>query len=221
MMIQPGTPAPDFQIPDQNGETVSLSSFRGQKVVLYFYPRDNTPGCSREAAAYRDALPEFEALGVKVFGLSKDSSASHKRFADKYELPFTLLADTETAVLQDYGAWQEKKMYGKVSMGTVRSTVLIDENGVVEKVWPKGQTGRQRRRRPRLLKGAKRHNRGLIPIVRSTQKILKKDFFDKLKTVLPHAKPSFFTFPSNFHPKNRQFFQKRDKSPLTTGENLV
>ncbi|HIR61187.1 MAG TPA: thioredoxin-dependent thiol peroxidase [Candidatus Faecivivens stercoravium] len=138
-MIQPGTPAPDFQIPDQNGETVSLSSFRGQKVVLYFYPRDNTPGCSREAAAYRDALPEFEALGVKVFGLSKDSSASHKRFADKYELPFTLLADTETAVLQDYGAWQEKKMYGKVSMGTVRSTVLIDENGVVEKVWPKAK----------------------------------------------------------------------------------
>ena len=139
MMIQPGTPAPDFQIPDQNGETVSLSSFRGQKVVLYFYPRDNTPGCSREAAAYRDALPEFEALGVKVFGLSKDSSASHKRFADKYELPFTLLSDTETAVLQDYGAWQEKKMYGKVSMGTVRSTVLIDENGVVEKVWPKAK----------------------------------------------------------------------------------
>lgn len=139
MMIQPGTPAPDFQIPDQNGETVSLSAFRGQKVVLYFYPRDNTPGCSREAAAYRDALPEFEALGVKVFGLSKDSSASHKRFADKYELPFTLLADTETAVLQDYGAWQEKKMYGKVSMGTIRSTVLIDENGVVEKVWPKAK----------------------------------------------------------------------------------
>ena len=139
MMIQPGTPAPDFQIPDQNGETVSLSAFRGQKVVLYFYPRDNTPGCSREAAAYRDALPEFEALGVKVFGLSKDSSASHKRFADKYELPFTLLSDTETAVLQDYGAWQEKKMYGKVSMGTVRSTVLIDENGVVEKVWPKAK----------------------------------------------------------------------------------
>ena len=139
MIIQPGTPAPDFQIPDQNGETVSLSAFRGQKVVLYFYPRDNTPGCSREAAAYRDALPEFEALGVKVFGLSKDSSASHKRFADKYELPFTLLADTETAVLQDYGAWQEKKMYGKVSMGTVRSTVLIDENGVVEKVWPKAK----------------------------------------------------------------------------------
>ena len=139
MMIQPGTPAPDFQIPDQNGETVSLSSFRGQKVVLYFYPRDNTPGCSREAAAYRDALPEFEALGVKVFGLSKDSSASHKRFADKYELPFTLLSDTETTVLQDYGAWQEKKMYGKVSMGTVRSTVLIDENGVVEKVWPKAK----------------------------------------------------------------------------------
>lgn len=139
MMIQPGTPAPDFQIPDQNGETVSLSSFKGQKVVLYFYPRDNTPGCSREAAAYRDALPEFEALGVKVFGLSKDSSASHKRFADKYELPFTLLSDTETAVLQDYGAWQEKKMYGKVSMGTVRSTVLIDENGIVEKVWPKAK----------------------------------------------------------------------------------
>ena len=139
MMIQPGTPAPDFQIPDQNGETVSLSSFKGQKVILYFYPRDNTPGCSRDAAAYRDVLPEFEALGVKVFGLSKDSSASHKRFADKYELPFTLLSDTETAVLQDYGAWQEKKMYGKVSMGTVRSTVLIDENGIVEKVWPKAK----------------------------------------------------------------------------------
>ena len=139
MMIQPGTPAPDFQIPDQNGETVSLSSFRGQKVVLYFYPRDNTPGCSREAAAYRDALPEFEALGVKVFGLSKDSSASHKRFADKYELPFTLLADTETAASQENAARQAKKMYGKVSMGTVRSTVLIDENGVVEKVWPKAK----------------------------------------------------------------------------------
>ncbi len=138
-MIQPGTPAPDFQLLDQNGETVSLSSFRGKKVVLYFYPRDNTAGCSREAAAYRDAMPEFEALGVTVLGLSKDSSASHKRFADKYELPFTLLADTEISVLPAYGAWQEKKMYGKVSMGTVRSTVLIDENGVVEKVWPKAK----------------------------------------------------------------------------------
>lgn len=138
-MLEVGTKAPAFTLPDKDGNPVSLSDFLGKKVVLYFYPRDNTPGCSREAAAYRDALPEFEALGVKVFGLSKDSSASHKRFADKYELPFTLLADTETAVLQDYGAWQEKKMYGKVSMGTVRSTVLIDENGVVEKVWPKAK----------------------------------------------------------------------------------
>ena len=104
----------------------------------------STPGTTPPDAAGKrpptgTPLPEFEALGVKVFGLSKDSSASHKRFADKYELPFTLLADTETAVLQDYGAWQEKKMYGKVSMGTVRSTVLIDENGVVEKVWPKAK----------------------------------------------------------------------------------
>ena len=138
-MIQPGSPAPDFTLPDQDGSPVSLSAFRGQKIVLYFYPRDNTPGCSREAAAYRDALPEFEALGVRVFGLSKDSSASHRKFADKYELNFTLLSDTTTCTLADYGAWQEKKNYGKVSMGTVRSTVLIDENGIVEKVWPKAK----------------------------------------------------------------------------------
>ena len=136
-MLEIGTKAPDFTLPDQDGKEVSLSDFKGQKVVLYFYPKDNTPGCTKEAVAYKDAYADFTAAGVKVLGMSKDSSAAHRKFADKYELPFTLLSDSEIAVLPAYDVWKEKKLYGKVSMGTVRSTVLIDENGVIEKVWPK------------------------------------------------------------------------------------
>lgn len=136
-MLEIGTKAPDFTLLDQDGKEVSLSDFKGQKVVLYFYPKDNTPGCTKEAVAYKDAYADFTAAGVKVLGMSKDSSASHRKFADKYELPFTLLSDSGITVLPAYDVWKEKKLYGKVSMGTVRSTVLIDENGVIEKVWPK------------------------------------------------------------------------------------
>ena len=128
---------PDLLGVDANGKEVRRSDFAGKNIILYFYPKDNTPGCTKEAVAYKDAYADFTAAGVKVLGLSKDSSASHRRFADKYELPFTLLSDSEIAVLPAYDVWKEKKLYGKVSMGTVRSTVLIDENGVIEKVWPK------------------------------------------------------------------------------------
>ncbi len=136
-MLEIGTKAPDFTLTDQDGNSVSLSDFRGQKVVLYFYPRDNTPGCTKEAIAYKEAYADFTAAGIKVLGMSKDTAASHKKFAEKYELPFTLLSDSEITVMPAYDVWKEKKLYGKVSMGTVRSTVLIDENGVIEKVWPK------------------------------------------------------------------------------------
>jgi peroxiredoxin Q/BCP len=138
-MLEVGTKAPEFTLPDQDGNMVSLADFHGQKVVLYFYPKDSTAGCTREAVAYKNAYDELTAAGVKVLGLSKDSVASHRRFADKYELPFTLLSDAEITVLPAYDAWKEKKLYGKVSMGTVRSTVLIDEEGRIEKVWPKAK----------------------------------------------------------------------------------
>ena len=136
-MLEIGTKAPDFTLPDQDGNLVSLSDFRGKTVVLYFYPRDNTPGCSRQASAFAQAFSEFEALDAVVLGVSKDSTASHRKFADKYTLPFTLLSDPELTVLQAYGVWQEKKMYGKVSMGVVRSTYLIDEQGMIQAVMPK------------------------------------------------------------------------------------
>ena len=136
-MLETGTKAPDFTLPDQNGNPVSLSDFAGKRVVVYFYPRDNTPGCTRQACAFAGAFGQFKALNTVVIGVSKDSVASHRKFADKYTLPFLLLSDPELTVLQAYGVWQEKKMYGKVSMGVVRSTYLIDEEGVIQAVMPK------------------------------------------------------------------------------------
>ena len=137
MFLQTGTPAPDFTLPDKDGNPVSLSDFRGKKVVLYFYPKDNTPGCTRQACAFAARYEGFKAANVAVIGISKDSVASHQRFAEKYGLPFVLLADPERQAIEAYGVWQEKKNYGKVSMGVVRSTYVIDEQGVIEKVMPK------------------------------------------------------------------------------------
>ena len=136
-MLEVGTKAPAFTLPDKDGNPVSLSDFAGKKVVLYFYPKDNTPGCTRQACAFAAAYGEFQRLGVPVIGVSKDSAASHQKFADKYGLPFILLSDPELTAIQAYGVWQEKKLYGKVSMGVVRTTYIIDENGVIEKVMPK------------------------------------------------------------------------------------
>ncbi len=136
-MLEKGMKAPDFALQDQHGKTVTLSDFRGTKVVLYFYPKDNTPGCTRQACAFAGLYREFEKKGVKVVGVSKDSVSSHVKFAEKYGLPFTLLSDPELEAIQAYGVWQEKKLYGKVSMGVVRTTFIIDENGIIEKVMPK------------------------------------------------------------------------------------
>ena len=136
-MLEAGTKAPDFTLPDKDGNPVSLSDFAGKKVVLYFYPKDNTPGCTRQACAFAAAYGEFERLGVPVIGVSKDSAASHRKFADKHGLPFILLSDPELASIQAYDVWQEKKLYGKVSMGVVRTTYIIDEQGVIEKAMPK------------------------------------------------------------------------------------
>ena len=132
-MLEIGMKAPKFALPDQNGNTVSLSDFLGKKVVVYFYPKDNTPGCTRQACAFAGAYEQFKNRNVIVIGISKDSSASHQKFADKYKLPFILLSDPELSAIQAYGVWQEKKLYGKVSMGVVRSSFVIDENGMIEK----------------------------------------------------------------------------------------
>ena len=136
-MLEVGTKAPDFTLPDKDGNPVSLSDFLGKKIVLYFYPRDNTPGCTRQACAFAGAYEQFKAKDVVVIGISKDSVASHRKFAEKYELPFILLSDPERQAIEAYGVWQEKKNYGKISMGVVRSTYIIDENGMVEKAMPK------------------------------------------------------------------------------------
>ena len=136
-MIAVGSTAPDFTLPDQDGVLRTLSDYRGRKVVLYFYPRDNTSGCTKQACSFADLYPQFLEKGATVLGVSKDSVASHKKFQEKYGLPFTLLSDPGTEVIQEYGAWQEKKSRGKTSMGTVRTTYLIDENGVVEKALTK------------------------------------------------------------------------------------
>ena len=136
-MLENGMKAPDFELISQDGSTVRLSDFAGKKVVLYFYPRDNTPGCTRQACAFAGAYQAFRTADVVVIGVSKDSVASHQKFAQKYELPFILLADPELEAIQSYGVWQEKKTCGKVSMGVVRSTFIIDENGIIEKVMPK------------------------------------------------------------------------------------
>ena len=136
-MLEVGTKAPDFTLQDKHGNLVSLSDFHGRKVVLYFYPKDNTPGCTREAAAFARAYEGFKSRDVVVIGISKDSTASHLKFAQKYDLPFVLLSDPDHAVIEQYGVWQEKKLYGKVSMGVVRSTYLINEEGIIEKAMPK------------------------------------------------------------------------------------
>ena len=129
--------APEFTLQDQDGREVSLADYRGKKVVLYFYPKDSTPGCTRQACAFAGSYDAFRGLDSVVIGVSKDSTASHQKFAEKYNLPFLLLSDPELGVLQAYGVWQEKKLYGKVSMGVVRTTFIIDEKGVIEKVMPK------------------------------------------------------------------------------------
>ena len=136
-MLEIGMKAPDFTLPDKDGNPVTLSSLRGRKVVVYFYPKDNTPGCTRQACAFAANLAEFEKRGFTVIGISKDSVASHVKFAEKYGLPFILLADPDREAIEAYGVWQEKKMAGKVGMGVVRTTFLIDEEGNIAAVMPK------------------------------------------------------------------------------------
>ena len=136
-MLEKGTKAPDFRLKDKNGNEVRLSDMLGRKLVLYFYPKDNTPGCTRQACAFAAAYEGFKSKNVTVIGISKDSVASHEKFAAKYDLPFILLSDPGLQAIEAYGVWQEKKLYGKVSMGVVRSTYIIDEQGFIEKVMPK------------------------------------------------------------------------------------
>ena len=136
-MLETGMKAPVFSLPDKDGNTVNLNDFLGKKVVLYFYPKDNTPGCTRQACAFAAAYEGFKQKDIVVIGVSKDSTASHQKFADKHELPFILLSDTELEAIQAYDVWKEKKMYGKTTMGVVRATYIIDENGNIEKVMPK------------------------------------------------------------------------------------
>ena len=139
-MLAEGTKAPLFTLADQNGNNVNLSDFRGQKVVLYFYPKDNTPGCTKEACSIRDNMPDFSRLNVKILGVSRDSGESHRKFIEKQNLNFTLLSDPEHKVMEEYGAWGEKTLYGKKSMGVIRSTFVINEDGVIEKVYKKINT---------------------------------------------------------------------------------
>lgn len=136
-MIEKGQIAPEISLENGNGEKISLSDFKGKKVVLYFYSKDNTPGCTRQACAFAAAYQKFKSGNVAVIGISKDSVQSHAKFAEKFNLPFMLLSDPNLEVIKAYGVWQEKKLYGKVSMGVARTTFIIDENGVVEKVMPK------------------------------------------------------------------------------------
>lgn len=136
-MLEIGTKAPDFTLPDQNGNMHSLSEYRGKKVILYFYPKDNTAGCTKQACGFAERYPQFTEKGAVVLGISKDSVASHKKFEEKYGLPFTILSDPELAAIQAYDVWQEKKNYGKTYMGVVRSTYLIDENGKIVKAFEK------------------------------------------------------------------------------------
>ena len=136
-MLNVGASAPDFELPDQNGEMHRLSDYRGQRVILYFYPKDNTSGCTKQACGFGELYPQFREKGAVVLGVSKDSVASHKKFEQNYGLPFTLLSDTEKTVITGYDCWKEKKNYGKVSMGVVRTAYLIDENGVIVKAMDK------------------------------------------------------------------------------------
>ena len=136
-MLEVGTKAPDFTLYDKNGEAITLSDLFGKKIVLYFYPKDNTPGCTRQACAFANSFSAFSEKDVTVIGISKDSVASHVKFAEKYSLPFILLSDPQLEAINAYGVWQEKKMCGKVGMGVVRTTFVIDENGYIEKIFPK------------------------------------------------------------------------------------
>lgn len=133
-MLKEQMKAPNFTLPDKDGKEVSLSDFLGKKVILYFYPRDNTPGCTKQACAFAGAYEAFQEIDAVVIGISKDSTASHQKFAEKYDLPFILLSDPELQAIQAYDVWQEKKLYGKVSMGVVRVTYIIDEEGLIEHV---------------------------------------------------------------------------------------
>ena len=136
-MLEMGTKAPDFTLPDQNGDLHSLSEYKGKKIILYFYPKDNTPGCTKQACGFAERYPKFTDKGAVVLGISKDSVASHKKFEEKYGLPFTILSDTELKVIQAYDVWKEKMNYGKLSMGVVRTTYLIDEEGKIAKAFDK------------------------------------------------------------------------------------
>jgi len=137
MSVEAGTPAPDFTMPTDGGGSVTLSALRGKPVVLYFYPKDDTSGCTAQACGFRDQLPDFHGVDATVIGVSKDSVASHDKFKAKYGLPFTLASDKETGVAEAYGVWVEKSMYGRKYMGLERATFLIDRDGVVRKVWRK------------------------------------------------------------------------------------
>ena len=136
-MLEKGMKAPDFSLADKDGDIVSLSDFAGKKVVVYFYPKDNTPGCTRQACAFAAAYGEFAARGVAVLGISKDSVSSHAKFAEKHGLPFILLSDPDLSAIKAYGVWQEKKMYGKTVMGVARTTFIVGEDGMIEAVMPK------------------------------------------------------------------------------------
>ena len=138
-MLEIGMKAPEFTLVNQTGETVSLSDYLGKKVVLYFYPRDNTPGCTKQACAFAGAYAGFKSEDIVVIGISKDSTASHKKFAEKYDLPFVLLSDPERSAIDGFGVWQEKKLYGKLGFGIVRATFIIDEQGIIEHVMPKAK----------------------------------------------------------------------------------
>ena len=139
-MLTVGTKAPNFTLPDKDGNMVSLSDFAGKKVVLYFYPKDNTPGCTAEACSLRDAYSELQKAGYEIIGVSKDNEKSHQKFIEKQSLPFSLIADTEVRLNQEFGVWAEKKMAGRSYMGTLRTTFLIDENGIIERVIEKVNT---------------------------------------------------------------------------------
>lgn len=138
--IVAGQKAPYFEGTDQNGKTIKLDDYKGKKLVLYFYPKDNTPGCTKEACSFRDSYNEMISKGFEVVGVSGDSEKSHQKFADKFELPFPLIADTEKTIMEEYGTFGEKKMYGKSFLGVKRTTFIIDENGIVEKVIKKVDT---------------------------------------------------------------------------------
>jgi peroxiredoxin Q/BCP len=139
-MLEPGIKAPSFSLQDQDGTTHTLEQYRGKKVILYFYPKDSTPGCTKQACAYTEKMPQITEKGAVILGVSKDSVASHRKFADKYGLAFTLLSDPDRTVIEAYDVWKEKKNYGKVSMGVVRTTYLIDEDGVIVKANDKVKT---------------------------------------------------------------------------------